>query len=152
VGGFSSLSAVRQWPRKKLLRFRDLRHFRRRRKAFHRRREDGVGVGGAGGRLIELGERKRRAQFEAARPLTLSDGDGGPQGFFGGRHARGIALEQHIAADAMQLCVECAMANAFGRHQRFVEDGEGAVDVAGLGFGFGKRNLDEPVVDQRVPT
>ena len=32
----------------------DLRHFRRRRKAFERGREDGVGVGGAGGRLVEL--------------------------------------------------------------------------------------------------
>ena len=27
--------------------------------------------------------------------------------------------------------------------------GEGAVDVAGAGFGFGKRNLEEPVEDQR---
>ena len=63
--------------REQRLRLGDLRHFRRRRKAFERGREDGVGVGGAGGRLVELGERKRRAQFEAARSLLLRDGDGG---------------------------------------------------------------------------
>jgi hypothetical protein len=40
----------------------DLGHFRRRRKAFERRGEDGVGFGGSGGRLVELGERKRGAQ------------------------------------------------------------------------------------------
>ena len=54
------------------LRLGDLGHFRRRRKAFERGREDGVGFGGAAGRLIELGERKRRAQTEAARSLLLS--------------------------------------------------------------------------------
>ena len=35
-----------------------------------------MGVGGAGGRLIEFGQRQRRAQFEAARGLLLRDGDG----------------------------------------------------------------------------
>jgi hypothetical protein len=39
------------------LRLGDLGHFRRRRKAFERRREDGMGLGGAGGPLVELGER-----------------------------------------------------------------------------------------------
>jgi hypothetical protein len=34
----------------------NLRHFWRWRKAFERLREDGVGLGGAGGRLVELGE------------------------------------------------------------------------------------------------
>ena len=38
------------------LRLGDLRHFGRRRKAFERRREHGVGVGGTAGRLIELGQ------------------------------------------------------------------------------------------------
>ncbi len=36
------------------LRLRDLRHFGRRRKAFERRREDGVGFDGAAGRLVEI--------------------------------------------------------------------------------------------------
>ena len=53
------------------LRLGDLGHFRRRRKAFERRREDGVGFGEAAGRLIEFGQRQRRAQFEAARTLLV---------------------------------------------------------------------------------
>ena len=55
----------------------DLRHLRRPRKAFEGRREDGVGVGGTAGRLVELGEGEGRAQAEAARALLLRDGDGG---------------------------------------------------------------------------
>ena len=58
--------------RQQRLRFGDLGHFGRRRKAFERRRKDGVGVGGAAGRLVELGERKRSAQFEAARASAAS--------------------------------------------------------------------------------
>ena len=65
-----------------------------------------MGVGGAAGRLIELGERQRRAQFEAARALLLRDGDGGQEGFLGGRGVGGIALQQDVAADAMQVGVE----------------------------------------------
>ena len=42
------------------------------------------------------------------------------------------------------------MANPFGCRQRLVEDGEGAVGIAGAGFGFGERNLDEPVNDQNL--
>ena len=132
-----SASAVKQ-----RLRLGDLGHFGRRREAFERGREDGVGVGGAAGRLVELGERERRAQFEAARALLLRDGDGGPERFFRGRGVGRIALQQHFAARAMQFRFERAMAGPLGRRQRFVEDGEGAVDVACAGFGFGKRNLE----------
>jgi hypothetical protein len=53
------------------LRVGDFRHFWRRREAFERRREDGVLVGGASGRLIELGERERRAQSPTALALLL---------------------------------------------------------------------------------
>jgi hypothetical protein len=42
--------------REQSLRLGDLRHFRRGRERFERRREDGVGVQEASGRLIELGE------------------------------------------------------------------------------------------------
>ena len=70
---FCGLDLVRlRQRREQRLRLGDLGHFRRRRKAFERGREDGVGIGGAGGRLVELGERKRRAQVEAARALLLS--------------------------------------------------------------------------------
>ncbi len=95
--------------REQRLRLGDLWHFRRRRKAFERGREDGVGFGGAGGRLIELGERKRRAQFETARALLLRDGDGGQEGFFRRRGVGGIALEQDFAACPMQFRFERAM-------------------------------------------
>ena len=94
------------------LRLGDLGHFGRRRKAFERRREDGVGVGGAAGRLVELGERERRAQFEAARALLLRDGDGGQEGFFRRRGVGGVALEQDFAARPMQFRFERAIAHA----------------------------------------
>ena len=61
------------------LRLGDLGHFGRRREAFERRREDGVGVDGAAGRLVQFGERERGAKFEAARGLLFRDGDGGPE-------------------------------------------------------------------------
>ena len=77
--------------REQRLRLGDLRHFRRRRKAFERGREDGVGVGGAGGRLIEFRQRQRRAQFKTARALLLRDGDGGQEGVFRGRGVGGVA-------------------------------------------------------------
>ena len=50
----------------------DLRHFRRRRKAFERRREDVVRVDGAGGGLIEFRQRQRRPQAEAARACRFA--------------------------------------------------------------------------------
>ena len=62
-----------------------------------------MGVGGAGGRLVELRERKRRAQFEAARALLLCDGDGGQERFFRGRGIGGVVLQQDFAARAMQF-------------------------------------------------
>ena len=71
-----------------------------------------MGVGGAGGRLVELGERKRGAQFEAARALLLRDGDGGQEGFFRRRGVGGVALEQDFAARPMQFGFERAIANA----------------------------------------
>ena len=64
------------------LRLFNLGEFRRRRKTFERGREDGVGVGGAAGRLIEIGKRQRRAQFEALGLLLLRDGDSGEERFF----------------------------------------------------------------------
>ena len=58
--------------RQQRLRLRDLRHFWRRRKAFEGGREDGVGFGGATGRLVELGERKRRHADEDCVRLAPS--------------------------------------------------------------------------------
>ena len=86
-----------------------------------------MGVGGAGGRLIELGQRKRGAQFEAARALLLRDGDGGQEGFFRRSGVGRIALEQGFASRPMQFRFERAIAQAVRCRQRFVEDCNGAV-------------------------
>jgi hypothetical protein len=67
----SSLEAALRQTLYQRLRLGDLGHFRCRRKAFERGREDGVGVGRATGQLIEFCERKRRAEAEAARALPL---------------------------------------------------------------------------------
>ena len=119
----------------------DLRHFLRWREAFEREGEHGLRFHRSVGRLAELGERERRAQFEAARRLLLRDGDGGLEGVFGGRGVGGLAFEQNFAARPMQLCFECAIARAVGRRQRFVEDGDGAAGVARAGLGLGQPDL-----------
>ena len=74
--------------RQQRLRLGDLRHFGRRRKAFEGGREDGVSIGGAAGRLVELGERQGGAQLVAARALLLRDGEGGAESVFGGAQYR----------------------------------------------------------------
>ena len=128
-------------PRQQRLSLGDLRHLGRRRKAFERGREDGVGIDEAAGRLIELCERQRRAQFEAARGLLLCDGDGGLEGFLGGRGVGGVAPQQHFAAHPMQFRFECAKAQAVARRQRFVEDRDGAVGIARPRLGLGQRDF-----------
>ena len=107
-------------------------------------------LGGAGGRLIHLGERKRGAQFEAARALLLRDGDGGQERFLCRRGVGRITLEQHLAARPMQFGVERAMADPFRRGQRFVEVREGATEIACAGVGVSERNSDESVKEQDV--
>ena len=52
--------------------------------------------------MVELGERKGRQQFVAARALFLRDGDCGSKGLLGGCGIGGIALEQDVAAQTMQ--------------------------------------------------
>jgi hypothetical protein len=53
-----------------------------------------------------------------------------------------------MAARLMQF--KGAEAHAFGRRQRFVEDGEGARRIAGPGFGLSQRNFEQPVEHQNV--
>ena len=91
---------------------RNFRKLRRRRKIFERGRENGVGVGGTGGRAIEFRQRQRRAQFKTARALPLRDCDGGQKGFFRRRRIGGVALQQNFASSPMQFCVERVMASA----------------------------------------
>jgi hypothetical protein len=115
------------------------------REAFERRREDGVGFDGAGGRSVELGERERGAQFEAARSLPFRDRDGGLERFLGSRRIGWVTLQQHFAADAMQFCFDRAISCLAARRQRFFESRQGVVDIAGLGFDPGKRNLQQSI-------
>ena len=130
---FRGLDLVRLGQcRDQRLRLGDLRHFQRRRKAFERRREGSVGVGGAVGRLVELGERERRAQFEAARSLLPRDSDGGQEGFFRRRGVGRVALQQRFASRPMQRCFKCATTSAVARRQRFVEDLDGAARISPL--------------------
>ena len=131
------LSDLRHFRRR-----RDLGHFRGRRKAYERRREDGVGIEWAAGRLIELGQRQCGAQFEAARGLLLRDGDGGQERCFRRRGIGGVAFEQGVAARPMQFGFECAIAQTIRCRQRLVKNRDRPVDVPCLGFGFSKSNLD----------
>ena len=48
--------------------------------------------------LVELGQRKRGAQFEAARALLLCDGDGGQERFLRRRGVGRVALQQDFAS------------------------------------------------------
>ena len=99
----------------------DLGHFRRRREAFERRAESGVSVGVAAVCAIELGERQRGAQFEAAGFLGLCDGDGGKEGVFGGGRIGRIALQKDLAADAISLRFESSLSGAFDFFERSIK-------------------------------
>ena len=70
-------------------------------KPFESGRKDGAGVGGAGGRLVKLGEHERRAQAPTARALLLCDGEGGLERFLRAGLIAGIELEQDFAAQEM---------------------------------------------------
>ena len=62
------------------------------RKALDRRGEHGVRISVAIGRSIEVRERQRRAQFEAACFLRLRDGDRSLQRLLGHRGIARVAL------------------------------------------------------------
>ena len=125
------------------LRLGDLRKLWRRRKACQRRTQDVVGLAGAARRLVELGERQRGAQLEAAAFLLLRDGDGGEEGGFGGSGVGGVLLQEDFAANAVEGGVE-PMLSGFGRQrQRFVDRGEGRLRALPLGFEFRERPLKQ---------
>ena len=118
------------------LRLRDLRKLRRRRKAFQRRPQNVVGVGRAARGLIELGERQRGAQLEAAGLLLLRDGDGGEEGGFGGGGVGGVLFEEDFAANAVESGVEPMLSGLARQRQRFVDPGQGGFRASPLGFDF----------------
>ena len=71
-----------------------------------------MGFGGSGGRLVELGERKRGAQTPTAGALLFRDGDGALEDFLRGRGVSRVALEQDFGARPMQFGFERPMAQA----------------------------------------
>ena len=81
-----------------------------------------MGVGGPAGRLVELGERERRAQCEAARALLACDGEGRSKGFLSGRRIRLFAPEKDLAADAVSLRLESSLSSAFNLNPAVGED------------------------------
>ena len=125
------------------LRFRYLRKFRRRREALERGGEDGVGIGGAAGRLVELRQCERRLQAEATRALLLCDGDGGEECFLGRPRVCRISLEQDVAANAVEESVGPAFARLDSERERCVDPARGAFRVLSFGFELGEQTLED---------
>jgi hypothetical protein len=103
------------------LRLCELRHLRRRGKAFERGREDGVRFNRLAGRSEEFGECKRRLQAETAGALLSGDVDGGPEGLLGGGGIRGIASEKDFAAEAMDEGEVATIVALTGEGRRIVD-------------------------------
>ena len=136
----------------------DHRHLRRRRKAFERGRKDSVGFGETAGRLIELGERKRREQLEAPGALLFRDSEGGFESVFGLRRVGGITLQKDIAAQSMQVGIVKPIPAFLTDHQSFVDQRQGSLIVLRSSFKPRKsakkaRNYDPialiPIIRQR---
>src|SRR5277367_6785828 len=116
------------------LRLPDRRKLRRRRKACQRRPQNVAGVGRAARGLIELGQRERGAQLEAAGLLLLRDSDGGEEGGFGGGGIGGVLFEQDFAANAVKSGVEPMLSGLARQRQRYIDSGQGGFQVSPLGF------------------
>ena len=71
-----------------------------------------MGVEGAAGRLVELGERKRRAEAEGARALLVRDGDRGSESLLGGRGVAGVPDGVHWYDPLRHALVQVAPAPA----------------------------------------
>ena len=77
--------------------------------------------GETAGRLIELGERKRRKQLEGPGTLLFRDSEGGFESIFGLRRVCGITLQQDIAAQSMQVRIVKPIPTFLTHHQSFVD-------------------------------
>ena len=80
-----------------------------------------MGVGGAAGRLVELGERQRGSQFEAAGALSASNPYCGLEGLLRGGRVRRGAAQKDLAANAVDLRIEGAMLCALDFGERSIE-------------------------------
>ena len=113
--------------RQQRLRLGDLRHFRRRRKAFERGRQDGVRFDGAAGRLIELGERQApladrrlRAPCSFAMAIAVRNASSAGAGSAGSRLSR-ISPRRRCRKASEQRCSTCVR-----ERQSFVDAGQRA--------------------------
>ena len=127
--------------RQQRLRLGDLGHFGRWRKAFERRRENGVGLRGAAGRLIELGQRERREQFVTACALLFGDRDCRSIGLLCRRRIGGAALEQYVAAQTMQESVRKMLAAIASCRETFVDRRQRALGLTGRSFKLRQKTL-----------
>jgi hypothetical protein len=100
VADYALAAAGLHQRREQRLRLGDHRHLRRRRKAFERGRKDSVGFDETVGRLIKLGERKRRKQLEGPGALLFRDSEGGFESVFGLRRVGVLTLQKDIGAAA----------------------------------------------------
>ena len=87
-----------------------------------------MSVGGSPGRLVEPGERKGRKEFETARTLSLRYGDGGPVTLFGRYGIGRNALQQEVAAQAMNERQVEPVFDLIRVGQSFVDTGKRALD------------------------
>jgi hypothetical protein len=87
-------------------------------------------------RLIELRERQRGAQAEAARALLLCDGDGGPESLLGVGVIAGAALKQNFAFQVKKERVRPAFPGVLGKRQPGIDGRKRAVDATGQGLKF----------------
>ena len=98
---------------------------------------------GAGGRMIELGERQRRLQTEAAGALLFSDCYGRAVSVLGGGGIFRSGLQEDVAAYAVQEGVGPVLFGLFRQRQRFVNPRQGSVHGRRLSFEFGEQTLTE---------
>ena len=89
------------------------------------------------GRLIKFRQRERRAQLKTPCLLLLGDGNYGEERILGWHRIRRIALEQNLAAAAMQESVAPVFSCRACEGQRLVDPGQCSLCVA-LSFDLGK--------------
>ena len=120
--------------REQRLRLGDHTHLRRRRKAFERGLKDSMRFDETAGRLIELGERKRREQLQGPGALLFRDSEGGFESLFGLRKIGEIALQKDNAAQAMQVGIIKPIPAFLAHRQSFVDQRQGSLIVLRVRF------------------
>src|SRR5215472_16514936 len=94
-------------------------------------------------RVIELRQRERRAQLETPCLLLLRDGDCSEERILGRGGVRRIALEQNLAAQAMQESVRPVLSRLMREPEPLVNSRQGLFYVLPFGFDLGEQSLKE---------